>query len=94
MGQLTTETVDAPQALVEELLDVGLLITDLLALLLEDAPVMATPEDGEVLIEVVINTCRPALSTVAADDCLVAVTLIRAIRDQILDALRGGRASS
>ena len=94
MGQVTIDTADAPRALVQELLNTGLTITDLLAALLEDAPEMATPEDGEAMIELVIAACRPALAAAPTDDCRVAAALIHAIRNQILDALHDGRALS
>lgn len=84
---MTVDTADAPQELVEELLNAGLTITDLLASLLEDAPETATLEDSEAIIELVVATCRPAVAAAPTDDCLVAATLIRAIRNQILSAL-------
>jgi hypothetical protein len=90
VGQLTIDTADAPRALVEELLNAGLLITDLLASLLEDAPEMETPEDGEAMIELVIGICRPALVAAPTDDCLVAATLVHAIRVQILEGIAAG----
>lgn len=81
-------TTDPARALVEELLYTGLTLTDLLASLLEEAQGMAAPEDGETLIELVIGVCRPALLTAPTDDCLATAALIRAIRDQVLRALR------
>jgi hypothetical protein len=83
----TADTADAARALVEELLYAGLTITDLLASLLDKAPEVATPEDGETIVELVISTCLPALAKAPPDDCLVAVALLHAIRERILESL-------
>jgi hypothetical protein len=89
MVQLGADTTDAPRALVEELLNTGLTITDLLAWLLAEVPDAETSEDGETVIARVVDACRPALAGVPAEDCLTAQALLRAIGAHVLRALPG-----
>ena len=84
------DNIEAERALVEELLEAGLSVVDLLASVLDGTPEMATPEDGAAVIEIVIAACRPALVAVPSGDCRAAATLIRAMRNQVLDALSDG----
>lgn len=90
MAQPTLDTADAAWVLTEELLFMGLTLTDLLASLLEEAPEGASPQDGEATIELVVSICRPSLAGVSPDECLAAAALIRAIRDRVLEALHDG----
>jgi hypothetical protein len=81
---------DAAQALVEELLRTGLVLTDLLASLLEEIPEHAFPgeDSGAVLIEMVVGSCRPAIAAAGEQECRAATALIGAIKDRVLDDLR------
>jgi hypothetical protein len=92
VGRLSdrAEGADAARALVEELLRAGLALTDLLASLLEDIPEDAFPgeDDGAVLMEMVVGSCRPALEAAGEQECIVATALIGAIRDRVFDDLR------
>lgn len=88
MGRRTEDATDAPRALVEELLDAGLTITDLLASLLDEVPDLGPEETGETVIARVVDTCRPALAGVPAEDCLAARALLREIRLQAARALK------
>ena len=87
MDQPRADTTDAPRALIEELLNTGLAITDLLASSLDEIPEVGTDEDSETVVARVIDTCRPALVGASAEDCLYAQALLRAIGAQVLKAL-------
>ena len=81
---------DAAKELIEELLRAGLALTDLLASLLEEIPEDAFPgeNNGQVLLEMVIGSCRPALDAAGEQECVAAAALIGAIRDRVFDDVR------
>ena len=84
------DEADSAQSLIEELLRVGVLLTDLLASLLEEIPEDAFPgeDSGAVLIEMVVGSCRPAIEAAGEQECRAATALIGAIEDRILTDLR------
>jgi hypothetical protein len=81
---------DAARALIEELLRTGLVLTDLLASLLEEMPEDAFDgeDSGAVLMEMVVGSCRPAIEAAGEKECRAATALIGAIEDRVLDDLR------
>ncbi len=85
---------DPARELIEELLRTGLVLTDLLASLLEEIPEDAFPgeDKGAVLMEMVVGSCRPALDAAGEQDCMTARALIGAIEDRVLDDLRAAAA--
>jgi len=81
---------DFAQALVEELLRSGLVLTEMLASLLEDLPEDAFPgeENGAVLIEMIVGSCRPVVDAVGEPNCRAAIALIAAMREKVVEDLR------
>lgn len=81
---------DPARELIEELLRTGLVLTDLLASLLEEIPEDAFPgeDQGAVLMEMVVGSCSPALDAAGERECRTATALIGAIEDRVLDDLR------
>ena len=45
-------------------------------------------DNGEVLIEMVVGSCRPAIDAAGEDECRRATALIGAVRDRVFDDLR------
>jgi hypothetical protein len=85
-----SESNDAAQLLIEEMLRSGLALTSMLASLLEDIPDNAFPgeENGAVLIEMVVGSCRPVVDTVGESECRAAAALLEAVRSKVVDDLR------
>ena len=85
---------DAAQLLIEELLRTSFALGDVLAALLDELPEGAFPgeENGAVLIEMVVGTCRPAVAAAGDETCRDAIALIGAIRDRVLEDLRDAAA--
>jgi hypothetical protein len=76
--------------LMVELLRTGVAITDALGTLLDDIPEDAFPGEDptEVLIEMLVGTCRPAIEAAGESTCLSAQALIAAIGERFLEDLR------
>lgn len=85
---------DAVDEFIEELLRSGLALTDLLRSLLEEMPPDAFPgeDSGEVLIEMVAGTCRPALAAAGEAECRAAALLIRTVWESVMADLRAAVA--
>lgn len=81
---------DAARALIEELLRVGLALTDLVASLIENLPedAFAGEDSATVLVEMVAGSCLPAVEAAGEEVCRGATALIGAIIDRVLDDLR------
>ena len=81
---------DDTRAFIEELLRTGLMLTDLLASLLEDLSEDAFPgEDrGEVLLEMVTGTIRSAAEAAGTRTLRDATMLLGAVQDRVLADLR------
>jgi hypothetical protein len=90
VGRPLDRDTDAGRELIEELLRAGLALTDLLSSLLEEIPEGAFPgeDSGEVLMEMVVGSCLPAIEAAGERDCRTAAALIGAIRDRVFDDLR------
>lgn len=85
---------DAVDDFIEELLRSGLGLLDLLGSLLEEMPPDAFPgeDSGEVLIEMVAGTCRPALAAAGEAECRAATLLIRTVWERVMADLRAAVA--
>lgn len=81
---------DAGPLLIEEMLRTALWLFDISTSLLDDLPDGAFPgEDfGEVMIEMLAGSCRPALDAAGDDGCRVAIELLISIRENVLNDLR------
>lgn len=82
--------IDVARVLVEELLRASFSVADVLTSLIEETPEDAFPgeDSSEVLLEMVVNTCRPALEAVGEQECWVATELIGVVRDRVFEDLR------
>ena len=84
--------------LLEEAVRLGLLLTDVLGGLLEDLPDDAFPgeEPGEVLLEMVTGSIRPAADAAGERAVREATALLGAIGERVVDDLRAAayRAAS
>lgn len=89
-----TEGGEAAQLLIEELLRTSFALGDVLGALLDELPEDAFPgeENGAVLIEMVVGTCRPAVAAAGEATCRDATALVGAIRDRVLADLRDAAA--
>ncbi|HEU4393760.1 MAG TPA: hypothetical protein VFR04_09025 [Solirubrobacterales bacterium] len=78
------------QAFVEELLHTAFSLGGAYVSLLEGLPRDAFPgEDAAaVLIEMFADSCRPSVQAVDEEECRVAMRLIAAVRDRVLEDLR------
>lgn len=81
---------DIGRALIEELLRTALWLFDTSASLLDDLPDDAFPgeDPGEVLVEMLAGSCRPAIDTAGKDGCRIAIKLTESIRENVLKDLR------
>ena len=86
--------IEAAEALVEELLRAGFVLSDLIATLIEDLPEDAFPGEDkvEVLVQMVAGSSLPAVEAAGEDICRTATGLIGAVRDLVLDDLRAAAA--
>jgi hypothetical protein len=84
----------AAEEFVEELLGTGLALFDLLSSLLEVMPEESFPgeDSGEVLVEMVIGTCRPALLRAGEAECRIATELIRTVWNRVTADLQAAAA--
>jgi hypothetical protein len=81
---------DDTRAFIEELLRTGLMLTDLFSSLLEDLSEDAFPgEDrGEVLLDMVTGTIRPAAEAAGIRTVREATMLLGAVQDLVLADIR------
>jgi hypothetical protein len=81
---------DVVQALVEELLRTGLALTGVLSSLIEDLSDDAFPgeDNAEVLLEMVVGTCRPAVAAAGESAARAAIDLISSVRESVLRDLK------
>lgn len=77
---------EATRDLVEEVMRSAVVMEDVLSGLLGDLPDEAFPgeDKGEVLLEMVIGTVRPAVADAGERACRTAISLVGAIRERIL----------
>ncbi len=87
-------TIEAAEALVEELLRTGFVLSDLIGTLVEDLPEGVFPgeDNASVLLEMIAGSSLPAIEAAGEDICRAATALIGAIRERTLDDLRAAAA--
>ncbi len=85
---------DHVQPFVEEVLRTGVMLTDVLGSLLEDLPDDAFPGErpGDVLIEMLVGTVRPAVEAVEERTVVEATALLGAMSDRFVADLRQAMA--
>jgi hypothetical protein len=77
------------RALIEELLRTAFSLQRALASLIESLPEDAFEEDNaEVLMEMVVGTCRPAVEAAGDPACRATIALVAAVRDRFLTDLK------
>lgn len=78
------------QGLVEELLRTALWLFDVTSTLLDELPEDAFPDDDPavVMVEMLANSCRPAIEAAGETGCRTATELAIAIRENIRNDLR------
>jgi hypothetical protein len=83
-------TGELGRSLIEEILRTALWLFDISTSLLDDLPDDAFPgEDcGEVMVEMLTGSCRPAIETAGDDGCRIVIELMASIRENVLDDLR------
>jgi hypothetical protein len=81
---------DSARGFVEEVLRTGIVLTDLLSGLLEDLSedAFGDEDSGEVLIEMLTGSVRPALDAAGPGAVREATMLLAAVRDRTLSDLR------
>jgi hypothetical protein len=81
---------DAGQLLIEEMLRTALWLFDISTSLLDDLPDGAFPgeDSGEVMVEMLAGSCRPAIDAAGDDGCRIAIELLTSIRENVLNDLR------
>jgi hypothetical protein len=81
---------DPVATFVEEVLRTGVLLTDVLSGLLEDLPADAFPgeDPGEVLVEMLVGTVRPAVEAVEPRTVADATALLGAMSDRFVADLQ------
>ena len=81
---------DPVQSFVEEVLRTGVMLTDVLGALLDDLPEDAFPGErpGDVLVEMLVGTVRPAVEAVAPQTLTEATALLGAMSDRFVADLR------
>jgi hypothetical protein len=96
MASLPQPGTDFGFDLMVELLRTGMALTDALGTLLEDIPEDAFPGEDptEVLIEMLVGTCRPAIEAAGESTCMSAQALIAAIGERFIEDLRAAAARS
>jgi hypothetical protein len=87
---------DEAELLIRELLGAGLALMDVLSSLIEELPEDAFPgEDrAEVLLEMVVGSCRPAVAAAGESDARAAISLVAAVRDSVFGDLRAAAAAA
>lgn len=83
-------TADHVQTFVEEVLRTGVLLTDTLSGILEDLAEDAFPGEhpGDVLIEMLVGTVRPAVEAVETRTVVEATALLGAMSDRFVADLQ------
>ena len=78
------------ELLIRELLGAGLALMDVLSSLIEELPEDAFPgeDSAEVLLEMVVGSCRPAVAAAGERDARAAISLVAAVRDSVFADLR------
>ncbi len=78
------------QSLIEEMLRTALWLFDASASLLDDLPDGAFPgeDSGEVMVEMLAGSCRPAIDAAGDDGCRIAIELLTSIKENVLNDLR------
>jgi hypothetical protein len=78
------------RSLIEEMLRTALWLFDISTSLLDDLPDDAFPgEDaGEVMVEMLTGSCRPAIVAAGGDGCRLAIELMVSIRENVLKDMR------
>jgi hypothetical protein len=81
---------DHVRVFVEEILRIGIMLTDVLGGILDDLPDDAFPgeNNAEVLLEMVVGTIRPAADAAGARTVTQATALLGAVGDRVLRDLR------
>jgi hypothetical protein len=77
-------------ALVEELLRTGLVLTDTLALLIEQLPDDAFPgeDNAAVLVEMTAGSCASVVQATGEATCRQTLAVIAALRDRFVEDLK------
>ncbi|MGZ4269159.1 MAG: hypothetical protein ACXVFK_10930 [Solirubrobacteraceae bacterium] len=85
---------DHVQSFVEEVLRTGVLLCDVLGGLLDDLPDDAFPGErpGDVLVEMLVGTVRPAVEAVERRTVVEATALLGAMSDRFIADLRSAMA--
>src|SRR5215218_2260271 len=83
---------DAARDFIEELLRAGLALIALTSDLVEAMPERAGEDSAEVLIEMMIGTCRPALCAAGEAECRNATRLIEMVWERVMSDLRAAAA--
>jgi hypothetical protein len=81
---------DHVRVFVEELLRIGIMLTDVLAGILDDLPddAFEGEDHAEVLLDMVVGTIRPAADAAGAQTVRQATALLGAVGDRVLCDLR------
>jgi hypothetical protein len=87
---------DPARVLVEEVLRTGLMLSNVLATILEDLPEDAFPgeEPAAVLVEMVVGSIRPLAEAAGATTVTQTVALLGALSDRVVADLRAARDAS
>ena len=90
MSSEQRDGVDLAEALIQELLATAFSFAGSFASLLEDLPEEAFPGEDpeEVLLEMMAGSSRPAVAAAGESNCRIAIALIGAVRDRVLEDLR------
>jgi hypothetical protein len=78
------------RALIEELIRASFALQDVLASLLEELPEGTFPGEQtvDVLIEMIVGSCLPAVDAVGLSACADATALLADVRNRVLEDLR------
>ncbi len=81
---------DPTQVLIEELLRTAFSLEDVMASLLEDMPDESFPgeDNAAVLLEMVVGSCRPAVTAAGEPECWRTIALVASVRDRVIDDLQ------
>lgn len=83
------EVLDVTRELLFELLRTGLALADVLGHLIDELPDEAFPgeDPGEVVLEMAVGTCAPAVASTGLRETRTSTALIGAAGDRIMDDL-------
>jgi hypothetical protein len=81
---------DEVRVFIEEVLRIGVMLTDLVTGLADDLPEEAFPGENsiEVLVEMLAGTIRPAANAAGVETLRQATALVGAVGDRVLSDLR------